>query len=117
MLTDTELSAMRETCEDAFPDSATVQRLSSTPDGIGGQTVTVASTHSLPCRIAEPSGRDRERAFSLQLDIERVMVFAHDGNLQATDRVVWSGKTYEILFLSKDRSWCLTGIAFLGNAT
>jgi len=117
MLTDAEIASMQETCEAAFPDSVTVQRLTWTADGIGGRSVSATATSSLTCRVAEPTGRDRLRAEALQLVIERRLDFPFDGDLLQGDRVVWSGKTYEVVFVSKDRSWCLTGIAYLGNAT
>ena len=117
MLTSAEIAAMQETCESAFPDYVTVHRPSVSADGIGGRTVSAGSTASLAGRVAEPTGRDRERANALQLVIERRFDFPFDGDLVSGDEVTFEGVTYKVVFVSKDRSWALTGIAYLGNAT
>lgn len=117
MLSAAELSAMRETCEDAFPDTATIHRDTMESDGLGGRVIDETdSTTTLLCRIAEPSGQDRERAKALQLDIIRRMDFPHDADVRATDRIEVGGETYQVLFVSSDMSWALTGIAYLGLA-
>lgn len=117
MLTPSEIEAMQETCESAFPDTVTRVRPTRSADGIGGTTVSAGTTASLACRISQPTGRDRERAGAIQLDITLRMDFPFDGDLLQNDRVTFDGNTYEVVFMSKDRSWSLTGLAYLGKAS
>jgi len=117
MLTPSEIAAMQETCESAFPDVVTVHRPARQADGIGGTTVSEGTTASMPGRIAEPTGRDRERANAHQLVIERRLDFPFDADVESGDEIIFGDITYQVVFVSKDRSWALTGIAYLGNAT
>lgn len=117
MLDAAEIAAMQDTCEGAFPDAITIVRRTMTADGIGGRSAGATPLLSMPGRVSLPSGRDRERAGALQNVIERRVDFPFDADLRDTDEITWNGKTYQVLMVSRDRSWSLTGVAYIGAAT
>jgi len=106
MISAVELEAMRQTVVDqALPDLADIQRPSKAADGVGGRTTTWDTIEEgVACRLSHPTGGTPGSTTLGQLIAERlgnrvlfVASLAAETDVQDGDRLVVSGRTYEIL--------------------
>jgi len=99
MITSDELEWMREYQEDALPDTATIQRVSRTPDNAGGASESWEKVATVACRVA-PSGRapeDRAVAERLNVTSSWTITVPAETDVRAGDRVVVDARTFEVL--------------------
>lgn len=107
MLTAAELSAMRSDVADSLPGTAIISRPTTASDGMGGVTATFAAAGTVACRM-EPSQTDATESESGGRSVMAspwVLHVPHDTDLNATDRIVYDGGTYEVVELYEPRSW------------
>lgn len=96
-LTADELSDIRDCIEGLLPDTCTIQTLTRASDGMGGWTETWADTYtSVPCRIWQKSGNEREVGDQGAEVTRWVLTVAYDQAIDATMRVVHDGRTYQV---------------------
>jgi len=82
----------------AFTEQATVQRAARTSDGAGGMVVTWQDVGSLACQVRRPSLRDWQKLQHAQVQgTVRVVWAAVDADVQPGDRLVWDGRTWDVL--------------------
>jgi len=106
MLTATEIAAMRETQGQALPDTCTILRATSEPDGLGGHVRVWEEIGRLPCRI---SSRALPQEYLLEARATGknfVMVTLPQGSdVTRTDRLLVSGRTYEVVGFDSIGEW------------
>lgn len=98
MLTPGDIAAMRATAGLALPDTATLERLTSTSDGGGGFTETWAQQgDALPCRVAPLGGGEGGNAGGRVSDETTAVVTLPAGtDVTESDRLVIAGRRYEV---------------------
>lgn len=107
MLTQAELDAMRQLQQSAMPDTATVQRATTSTNDIGEALQTWANVGTYNCRVARTGVRPQETEASgaLAVEDEWVITFPHDADVQEGDRVVVGGSTFDVRAVENARSW------------
>lgn len=103
-LTTTELTSMRDAVEGLLPDTCDIIERSVTTDETGGWGETDGTTHEdIPCRVTpvDPRGRVGKEIATRLLDepLWKITV-PWDQALSVQDRVIHSGKTYEVIWVA-----------------
>jgi hypothetical protein len=109
MLTATELTDMRATADAALPDTCTIQTKAIVSDGQGGSTESYSTSASdVACRVKAAvltRGLAEIMAQSgVKLHQVYEVTFTNSRTLNKTDRIMWSGKTLEVV-TTFDNSW------------
>lgn len=96
-ITSAELSAMRQVADDFFPDTCTIQTRSSAVDTLGGVAESYANTYTgVACRI-DPNGGGEGIANNVIEGTSRwTLNIPYDQPIAVSNRIVHSGKTYEV---------------------
>jgi hypothetical protein len=98
-LTSAELASMRDSVGDWLPDSCTIQTVTNTVGAIGGVSQSYANTYTgISCRL-DPASPDEDtiQAFGIPQAATVVYVYLpYNQAIDATDRIVHSGNTYEV---------------------
>lgn len=107
MLTAGDIAAMRGTAESALPDTATLERLTSTSDGGGGFTEAWATQGAaIPCRIAPLGGGEGGNAGGRVSDeTSHVVSLPAETDVTESDRLVIAGRTYEVTVVRERGEW------------
>ncbi len=110
MLTQPELTQMRMTAEAALPSRGQIQRRTLTPDGYGGQTETWDALPLVSCRIHRDKTKtpEREQAGVITAIGDFILTLPWNAVIEAKDRIVINGTTYEIGEPVTDTSWRIT---------
>lgn len=111
MLTDDEVTAMRSTTSSALPDTCTIRRPTSASDSMGGQTITWADhATGVPVRVSPVALVAGEQLVGDRLSGRKVwlLTFGHDQDVALTDRIVFDGRTFEVVAIDGERSWQLS---------
>lgn len=109
MLSATELAEMRATTLASLPDTCSIQTKTIEDDGQGGQTEEYnTSASGVPCRVKADNIRTAEiiAQDGVRLQQTYTVTFAHDRTVNKTDRIVWNGKTLEVI-TTLENSWQL----------
>jgi head-tail adaptor len=108
MLTQADITQMRETQAAALPDQCTIQRKSDPADSRGGQTVSY-SDHAtgVNCRLGRnaQSARPGVRGDRTETPIPWVVTFAYNQDVQMTDRIVIDSRTFEVMSVEAHTDW------------
>lgn len=107
MLTDAELAAMRETAEEALPDSAIVYRKTRASDSGGGGSVSWAAQGTYDAHFAPGSGDEGTVAERLVGQLDGFVTLPSDADALEADRVAVAGTTYEVLAVLALEAWRL----------
>lgn len=110
MLTEAEISRMRMTAEAILPDRGQIQRRTLTPDGYGNQTETWNALAWVNCRIHRDDAKmpEREQAGVITAIGDFDLTVPWNAAIEAKDRIVINGTTYEIVEPVTDTSWRIT---------
>lgn len=106
-LSSSELAAMRAEQAATLPDTCTIQTATSTSTK-GSVATSYANTYtSVPCRVAGVgSATERELGMAPTSIVTHVLTVGHAQELNASDRVIHAGVTYEVVApVGKDASW------------
>jgi SPP1 family predicted phage head-tail adaptor len=109
MFSATDLENMRATTLASLPDTCTIQTKTVVSDGQGGQTESYnTSASNVPIRVKADNIKTAEiiAQDGVRLQQTYTATFAYDRVLNKTDRIVWNGKTLEVI-TSLDNSWQL----------
>lgn len=102
-----EIAQLRTDASDYFPDTATIQTIARTSDGMGGWTEAWSNTYtSVACRLA-PARATRDetlRGEQISAYSQWVLTIAHNQAIDETMRVVHDSETYEVLRLEDTHS-------------
>lgn len=109
-LTAAQLARMRQTLTNMLPQSATLQTVTRTSDGMGGWTESLSTGTVVKCRLDPHSPTAAE---ALAGDMETVAVryrltVPYDAPLTAASRVTVDGHTYRVIQVDADHAWRLS---------
>ncbi len=95
MLTDAELASLRSAVESILPDTCTLRRSASVPDGQGGVTVSWTETAGVLCRLtARAQGTRGQEGDQSAVSTTWSLLVAYDQDVQAGDEAVVGGETW-----------------------
>lgn len=103
MWTASELEIAQAEIADLLPQTATIQRRTLTDDTAGGKVAAYADVSAVACRLAfagskdEPTQTDRAEAGRIVAQVQYVITLPALTEIEATDRLVIDGATYELL--------------------
>jgi hypothetical protein len=111
MLTDGEITSMRETAETTFDSTAVIQAQGWVSDGGGGGTTTWTAAGTVPCHISpmpplevpEPEVGER-----ITPNANWVVTLPAETEIDRESRIVVAGTTYEVAAIKAPRTWELT---------
>jgi SPP1 family predicted phage head-tail adaptor len=78
-----------------------IVRETRTPDGAGGQTLTLSTIANLWAHVRPRSGREMERFDRLNASGLYLFVIRYRTDLEESDRIFWRGEFYNIRFISQ----------------
>lgn len=111
VLSSGDLSRMRTQLETTLPDSGTISRRSTTDDGMGGQVETWNAVGTVSCRISPQDlnvGYETDQGGAVTTVAQRVITLPHDTSIDAADRILSGGSTYEVKNIRAPRSYELS---------
>jgi SPP1 family predicted phage head-tail adaptor len=118
MLTSGEITAMRDVCEDAFPDTCTIKRNAPNYNGLGGRTNTFTTLASgVACRMTPMSGDESLFAGASRHQALWRLDLPYNTDIRATDRVTIGSATYDVVHVSITRSWNLSDMVYMAINT
>jgi hypothetical protein len=94
-----ELTDMRTIADDFFPDTCTIQAKTESAGAMGGVSHSWANTYTgVACRL-DPQGFGSEGVRNAALEGQSTFILniPYDQAISIEDRVVHSGKTYEVV--------------------
>lgn len=95
MLTTTDLRLLRACAEAALPDTATIQRPTSTQGALGQASRTYSTVATVACRVeARPAG-EMTAAGRLTAVTRYEVSLPHGTDVLPRDRILISGRTFE----------------------
>ena len=99
MLTDSELTNMRETIEDyLLPDTCDILSVTRASDAAGGFTETWGTaTASAKCRLDTQNGRYMTLDGGVQSYKKLVLSLPYNTTITTANRVLYSGNTYQVI--------------------
>lgn len=102
-----ELQAMRDVIQDELlPDTCSILSVTSTPDGMGGQTETWTAVYSnVPCRLDMQTGREQAVGGGWQPYTKYMMSLPYDTVIAAGNRISHNSVTYAVLPPNNNQSW------------
>lgn len=107
MLSTADLDAMRSTLNQSLPDTAQVQRVTRTSDGMGGFTETWATVATVACRVS-PSGNtptEQVAAERVQDHVLWTLTLPAETDVTAADLIVVGSRTFEVVGVLAPRSY------------
>ena len=106
MITDTEIMAMRDTQEDALPDTCIVRRRTLISDDMGGYTETWTDVGEYSCRIVPETTNDEgEQSEKVTVRAEWAITLPYNADVQEADRVQHGSTYYEVVQVRGGESW------------
>lgn len=109
MLSNAELTAMREAIEDLFPDTCNILTATETADGYGGVSrVWGTASANVACRldVVNRSGSDEQvGAASLRSFQETILSVPYNTTITTDSKVEHSGTTYNVTAINSGQSW------------
>ncbi len=110
LLTDADLTFMRDTIEEMFPDTCTILSEAIAADGQGGQTSTWGTvSSSVACRFDEQQQRGSNllvpAGAALRESHRYTLSLPHDTVISAHDRVEIGTDTYHVVSVNAGVSW------------
>ena len=111
MLSAAEIAAMRSVETQALPDLCTIQRKGGSSDDRGGTTVAYSVRASnVACRLGRAgsrSGIETVDADKVQQQTPWVVTFAHNQDVQNTDRIVIGARMFEVVSVEPHNAWMM----------
>lgn len=111
MLSSAEIAAMRSVQAQALPDLCTIQRKGGSADGKGGTTVSYSvQASNVACRLGRAgsrSGIETIDADKLQQQTPWIVTFAHDEDVQNTDRIFIDSRMFEVVSIEPHEAWTM----------
>lgn len=107
---------MRAVAAQALPGTAVIQTESFTDDGGGGGTLGWSAAGTVSCRIAPMTGSERDIADRVAEDAESVVTLPADTDIDASDRLLIDGRTYNVLHVRERDAWELTRRVEVGES-
>lgn len=111
MLDSEELATMRSDSQEFLPETCSILRRTIADDGIGGQTVTTVTFENIPCMMSPATAitsNEREDAGRVTSSLVWKLTVAYNQSIELSDRVLWKGRTFEVIDNTEDRSWVLS---------
>ena len=106
MLSASQLSRMRDTQEDALPDTCTIQAPTVSKDAIGQPTKSWAARGTgIECRMSPREVRELVLGSRDTPVGEWVLTVAYDQTVETGDRVIYDSRTFEVVGVEKNESW------------
>ena len=102
-----ELAAMRDVIEtELLPDTCTLLTLTSTANGMGGQTQSWGTASSnVPCRLDMTRGREQVSGEAWRPFTMYTLSLPYDTTITTAYRVVHSSVTYAVTSVNTNQSW------------
>lgn len=102
-----EIASIRAEIESALlPDTCTILSVTNTSAGAGGMRQTWGTAYaSVSCRIDHLTGREQDGADATQPQYSFIGTFKQDQTISVTNRVVYSGGTFEVMSISTPTAW------------
>lgn len=93
------LALLRQVAAAALPDTAQVERYTTTSDGMGGANAAWTVVATYPCRVSRIPQIPREGAVADQLAgrVPFYVFLPFDADATGQDRILALGETYEVL--------------------
>lgn len=111
-MTSKDLERIRREQEKFLPDTAYIQQANRVSDGRGGESVVWQTVATVPCRLAQNQGREKEQGGKTMPDGSYVITFPHGTNVLTSHRVQINGTQYEVInVLTRSESTAVRVIA------
>ncbi|MBX6770879.1 MAG: head-tail adaptor protein [Chloroflexi bacterium] len=107
MLSTADLASMQATLTASLPDTAQVQRVARTSDGMGGFTESWSTVTTVACRVS-PSGNTTAEQVVAERVQDRVLwtlTLPAQMDVTAADRIVVGSRTFEVVGVLAPRSY------------
>lgn len=107
MLSTADLDALRATLNESLPETAQVQRVTRTSDGLGGYTEAWAAIATVACRVA-PSGNTPAEQVVAERIQDRVLwtlTLPAGTDVTPADRIAVGSRTFEVIGVLAPRSF------------
>lgn len=94
------LTQMRRQRRESLRETCSLRTQTETSDGNGGWVQAWTTTASVPCAVTTSSGAAPRSGGVIAYATEArswVVALAHDQSAKASDRIVWSGRTLEVV--------------------
>ena len=111
MLSAAEIAAMRSTQAQALPDTCTIQRKGGSGDSKGGVSVAYSvQASNVACRLGRAgsrSGIETVDAEKVQQQTPWIVTFAHNQDVQNTDRIKIGARMFEVVSIEPHEAWTM----------
>lgn len=114
MITDAELTNMRNAVESTLIDTCTINRPgAATVNEYGEQVFSPSTTITTNCRLSNiSSGRDAVSAQRLANETPWLVTFSYDEDIQTTDTITVRGRTVEVQDVINGTAWSVQTRAY-----
>lgn len=100
------LAAMRSAIAELLPDTCAILSITSTPDGMGGQTETRGTaTASIAFRLDVVSGREQISGGALQAFTSYKGSLPYDAVITTGNEILHNGISYAVTAVNTGQSW------------
>lgn len=107
MLSASDLTFMQDTQELAMPGTVVIERWTMVPDGMGGSLESWNAVGTVIGRIypQRTQGNELVGGAQVQSEIKWWGTLPYDTVVYAQDRLVYSGRSWEVLRVNNDEMW------------
>lgn len=121
MISNDDLARIREAVAATMTESVSIQRRSSTPDGMGGRTDAWVEAATIPARFdhvgSTPGEREVVQAMAEKWRDRPIlrMLAPHDADISVGDRVVRGDDIWEVIALLPESTWKVETVALVAK--
>lgn len=102
-----DLARMRAQQENYLPQTAVIERYSTSADGMGGFTESWTAVGTVSCRLRPMEVEQREMVAGEQMISESrwIVTVPHGTDVTAKDRLQISSRTFQVTFVNNDEGY------------
>jgi len=105
LITNDDLSWMRDTLELTMPGTCYILAGTSTSDGMGGFSQSWGTIGTSICRLDIKGGREAQAGGGYIPFTETILTLPHDAVITNTNRIKFDDDIYNVVTVYDDRSW------------
>ena len=105
LITNDDLSWMRDTLELAMPGTCYILTGTLTSDGMGGNTTNWGTIGTAICRLDIKGGHEAQAGGGYIPFTQTILTLPHDAIVTTANRVKYDDDTYNVVTVYDDRSW------------
>lgn len=113
-----ELTAMRDVLDQSLPDTAIVVRSTLTPDAYGGQTQTLTTVATVPCRVSPTGARGSDSTIGgVVASLSAwTITLPSETDVNVSDRITVGARSFEVTEVAA-RSWEISRRVYCDEVT